>query len=494
VPDLLDIVAEFRAAMLRQDEAAVKRLVEVYGRSWKRLDALVQALAEKIGNEAPTRGQVTRMMQYKNLQAQIEEELTGLQAITRDMVSEQGALNVAAGERDAARLVGATLTGDARILPGYNHLHPEAIVNMLGFLDPQGALYKRISQLAPTTTDYVLEKLLEGVALGYNPTKTARAIRDAYGRGLTDSLRMVRTVQLYSYREANRASYAANSDVVKGWQWGAKLDGLTCMSCVAQHGTIHPLTETLNDHHMGRCAMIPVTSLFPPALDEDGKTWFERQPEAMQRKMMGNGKYEAWKEGKFSLSDLSVQRKDSVYGQMRGVPPLKDLVGGGGEILMADDKPITWQPSMTQEQAERWAKDSVYQDYLWHGSSRQAIQNIEEEGFRLIKGRNGKLFGEGIYLGGDPYTVERYGLARTKVKVNVQNILEIDAKKYADLSPQFRQILIDAGVTSTRTSGGPQRLTAYLQSKGYDALRLVEFPGEPPIMVVFDPKNIVVVK
>ncbi len=327
MPDLLDIVAEFRAAMLRQDEAAVKRLVEVYGRSWKRLEALVNALAEKIGNEAPTRGQVTRMMQYKNLQAQIEEELTGLQAITRDMVSEQGALNVAAGERDAARLVGATLTGDARILPGYNRLHPEAIVNMLGFLDPQGALYKRISQLAPTTTDYVMEKLLEGVTLGYNPTKTARAIRDAYGRGLTDSLRMVRTVQLYSYREANRASYAANSDVVKGWQWGAKLDGLTCMSCVVQHGTIHPLTETLNDHHMGRCAMIPVTNLFPPALKEEGRAWFERQPEAMQRQMMGQAKYKAWVDGKFSFDKLSTIRKDDVYHTMRTEASLQDILG-----------------------------------------------------------------------------------------------------------------------------------------------------------------------
>lgn len=327
MPDLLDIVAEFRAAMLRQDEAAVKRLVEVYGRSWKRLEALVNALAEKIGNEAPTRGQVTRMMQYKSLQAQIEEELTGLQAITRDMVSEQGALNVAAGERDAARLVGATLTGDARILPGYNRLHPEAIINLLGFLDPQGPLYKRISQLAPTTTDYVLEKLLEGVTLGYNPTKTARAIRDAYGRGLTDSLRMVRTVQLYSYREANRASYVANSDIVEGWIWSAKLDGLTCLSCIAQHGTLHPLTETLNDHHMGRCAAIPKVTIFPAAISETGEQWFYKQPEAIQRKMMGGGRYDAFKAGAFKFGELSDTHEDSVYGQMRSVTPLWKLLG-----------------------------------------------------------------------------------------------------------------------------------------------------------------------
>ena len=327
MPDLLDIVAEFRAAMLRQDEAAVKRLVEVYGRSWKRLDGLVQALAEKIGNEAPTRGQVTRMMSYKSLQAQVEEELTGLQAITRDMVSEQGALNVAAGEKDAARLVGATLTGEPRILPGYNRLPKDAIINLLGFLDPQGALYKRISQLAPTTTDYVIEKLLEGVSLGYNPTKIARTIRDAYGRGLTDSLRMVRTVQLYSYREANRASYVANSDIVEGWIWSAKLDGLTCLSCISQHGTLHPMTETLNDHHMGRCAMIPKVKIFPPAISETGEQWFYKLPEGEQAKMMGADRYAAFKGGAFKFGELSDAHTDSVYGEMRSVAPLWKLLG-----------------------------------------------------------------------------------------------------------------------------------------------------------------------
>ena len=330
MPDLLTIVDQFRAAMERQDEAALKRLIDVYGRSYKRLDTLAQALAERIGTDAPTRAQVARMMQWKALQEQMVEELTGIQAITRDLIQEQGALNVAMGERDAARMVGAALTGEARILPGFNRLHSEAIVSLLGFLSPEGELYKRVGELAGATSEYVIEKLLEGVTLGYNPKKIARAFGDAYGRGLTDALRMVRTVQLYSYREASRASYTANSDVVKGWQWGATLDGLTCMSCIAQHGTIHPLDERLNDHHNGRCAMIPVTNLFPPAISEDGKTWFEKQPEAKQRAMMGNGKFEAWKAGKFSLSDLSVQRMDKVYGQMRGVPPLKDLVGGGG--------------------------------------------------------------------------------------------------------------------------------------------------------------------
>ena len=327
MPDLLTIVDQFRAAMERQDEAALKRLIDVYGRSYKRLDALAQALAERIGTDAPTRAQVARMMQWKALQEQMVEELTGIQAITRDLLQEQGALNVAMGEKDAARMVGAALTGQPVILPGFNRLNQDAIIALLGFLSPEGELYKRVGELAGATSDYVIEKLLEGVTLGYNPKKIARAFGDAYGRGLTDALRMVRTVQLYSYREANRASYTANSDVVKGWQWGATLDGLTCMSCIAQHGTIHPLDERLNDHHNGRCAMIPVTILFPPAIQENGEEWFSKQPEGAQRNMMGGTFYDAYKGGAFKFGELSAEHEDSVYGEMRSVAPLWKLLG-----------------------------------------------------------------------------------------------------------------------------------------------------------------------
>jgi SPP1 gp7 family putative phage head morphogenesis protein len=169
--------------------------------------------------------------------------------------------------------------------------------------------------------------MLEGITLGYNPKKIARAFQESYGRGLTDALRMVRTAQLYSYREASRASYTANSDVVEGWIWSATLDGLTCMSCVAQHGTVHSMDERLNGHHNCRCAMVPKVILFPSAISEVGEGWFAKQPEAVQRKMMGPGKYEAWKAGKFDLSQLSIEREDKVYGAMRGEAALKDLLG-----------------------------------------------------------------------------------------------------------------------------------------------------------------------
>jgi hypothetical protein len=93
------------------------------------------------------------------------------------------------------------------------------------------------------------------------------------------------------------------------------------------HGTIHPATETLNDHHNGRCAMVPLVEGYDNPVTETGEQWFERQDEATQRGVLGNSKYEAWKQGKFRLSDLPEEHDDDVYGPMKTEKALYRLLG-----------------------------------------------------------------------------------------------------------------------------------------------------------------------
>jgi hypothetical protein len=152
-------------------------------------------------------------------------------------------------------------------------------------------------------------------------------VREDLGVGLTDAVRMTRTLNLYTYREASRANYAANSDIVEGWYWLAKLDDRTCVSCVAQHGTQHPLTETLNDHHNGRCAPIPAIKGLPSPIEQTGEQWFEGLSEAEQRRIMGDKKWEALRDGKFALGDVTGTYDDPVYGPMRRARTLKELEG-----------------------------------------------------------------------------------------------------------------------------------------------------------------------
>jgi hypothetical protein len=169
--------------------------------------------------------------------------------------------------------------------------------------------------------------------MGVNPRQTARLImsaaEQAFGGGLTDALRTARTAQLWSYREATRANYAANSDVVTGWIWCAELDDQTCEACIAENGTRHDIEETLDGHYNCRCSPIPEVMGQNPVADmQDGETWFGEQDTSTQKQIMGEVKWQAWMDGKFEFSQLSQQTPNDVYGTMRTVTPLKDLIGG----------------------------------------------------------------------------------------------------------------------------------------------------------------------
>ena len=193
-----------------------------------------------------------------------------------------------------------------------------------------------MSKFGPAVADAVEEKLVEGVARGLGPREVGKAIRKQLGQGLTWSLRTARTTTIYSYREATRASYLANQDIVTGWIWRCARQDRTCMSCIAMDGEEFPLDETLNDHDNGRCYPEPKLKTFeelgipidepPPAVEDNAREWFESQPEAMQRAMMGPGKFEAWRAGQFDLRDLTTTGEHPAWGEIRVETPLKDLV------------------------------------------------------------------------------------------------------------------------------------------------------------------------
>jgi SPP1 gp7 family putative phage head morphogenesis protein len=326
MPDGINEWAEsFRAAVIRRDAAALGRLVRAYSDIASSLRDSIEFLAEEIGQmDAPTRAQVLRLQRYSSLLDDAARQLTDFQGFARIEMT-QGARDLIAMGEDHARRLAAVQFGDIGVAVGFNRLPTDAIETLLGYLAPGSPLSRRLQVLAPATVERMSSMLLEGVALGFNPRKLARQISQALGLGLSDALRMTRTVQLYSYREASRASYIANSDVVEGWIWFAHLDGNVCPACVAMHGSFHTNDEGLNGHHNCRCTPVPV--VVGRDIDVgDAEAWFKEQPEEVQQAIMGKGRLAAFNQGQFSLSDVVGTHQDEVYGEMRIAVPLKDLL------------------------------------------------------------------------------------------------------------------------------------------------------------------------
>ncbi len=163
-----------------------------------------------------------------------------------------------------------------------------------------------------------------GIAGGQNPTEVAQrmvnGVEGAFNGGIGRATVIARTEILDAHREASFQSRKENADILEGWTWHAELDSnRTCISCIAQHGTTHPVDEPGPlDHHQGRCTALPKTLSWkdlgfdidePEDLDiQTGEDWFNNLPEEKQRAILGPTRYEAWQDGRFPINQWSQRR------------------------------------------------------------------------------------------------------------------------------------------------------------------------------------------
>lgn len=329
IPDVVKLAQQFKNAIIRRDVVALNRLTHAYQALYLRVKDKIELLVNKIelAGGTMTPGQVQKLAQWDDLMRSIEREMADYTAFMRVELSQDARLMIGQATRDARMMLGSALGGESALIARIQTLNPRVIESLLGFLDPEGPLYARLSLYPGAAVERVAQTILESIGMGKNPRVLAGLIRDDLGGSLTDALRTARTVQLWSYREASRANYAANSDLVTGWIWWASLDDATCPACIMMHGTRHDMSETLDDHYNGRCSMIPVTILNPDPGIETGEEWFMKQDEAKQKTILGSEYFAAWKDGAYQLNQLPHQREEEVYGSMRGVSSLASLLG-----------------------------------------------------------------------------------------------------------------------------------------------------------------------
>jgi SPP1 gp7 family putative phage head morphogenesis protein len=328
VPTVLELADRFHAALERQDAQALERIVRAYAGVQSRLQGEIDALALEIERDGLTAGKVAKLARYQRILAQTADEVDKFTRFMEVELSGMGREYVQRGLSESRELLRAAVGDNPALVARFRDLPPEAVERLLGFLDPAGPLYARLKLLPGFVADAVSRAILDSVALGRNPRTLGRELTRAFGMGLSDSLRMARTVQIWAYRESSRANYVANGDIVKGWQWLCSTDDVVCPACLSMHGTIHELSESLNGHHNCRCTPLPITILSPKGHDiQPGEDWLKAQPESVQRSILGKGGYEAYKEGKFSLADVVKEHDDEVYGPMKTTKPLKDLLG-----------------------------------------------------------------------------------------------------------------------------------------------------------------------
>ena len=223
-----------------------------------------------------------------------------------------------------------------------------------------------------------------------------------YTDGLVDSSRrqvrtQVRTAINHFASTSREIIYAENQDIIKGVQWVSTLDGRTTLLCMNLDGKVDYADgskQELNGqrppaHYGCRSTTVPVIkSLKEMGLSdkefskgtrasmngqipetETYKTWFAKQDEAFQRKTLGAGKYELYKNGGYTLDKFVDNGQTLTLKQLSMLDNPKNPAGTFA--------PFTEQK--TVKSAEEWMRDKLgFEGVSYKGADISAVNEMNK--------------------------------------------------------------------------------------------------------------------
>ena len=345
--ELFDKTETFRKAVASADARAARSLINAYGESFARVQvrlARIQREAELIlaAGETLSKGLIARLWREQDLQRVIAREISRYSALAGSQITAEQLRLAGLAQLHTGQLVDAALPPAinratlARAGLGWNEVPVSAIESLIGALGDGTPVTRTLESMGAPVANGVKKTLTDGLVRGLGPNQIARTVRNAYGVGLTRALTISRTETLRAYREGSRAAYAANPQIVKGYERRASNDDRTCMGCLGADGEFYPNKRPLPAHVNCRCHMVPVTRTYKelginvpdPAIDfPSSEDWFKQQSIATQQKMMGAKKWDAWKSGQVSLKDFAHTTHDPIWGDAVVPANLAQLLG-----------------------------------------------------------------------------------------------------------------------------------------------------------------------
>jgi len=301
----------------RQMAEMARRWIGVQDRLQTNIDKLAKEVAERYATGKPvTRAMLWEMERYQDLLLQTRREIARYVDgyVVRAVRAEQLRLIDLAADQfieEAQMQVGLT----------FRRLPVEAVRNMVGVTANGSPVRDVLMKAWPTAVDQITQRLIDGTALGWNPNKTARVMREGLDAGLNDMIRVARTEQIRVYRHTDYVA-AVNTGLVHGMKRLAARQERTCLACLLDDGHVYPIGMEPGDHVLGRCRFVKVWRGRPEDEWLSGREWFLDLDEDAQRRIMGAGRFEEWKNGAIGLDQMVRQVHDPTWGHSIGVRPL----------------------------------------------------------------------------------------------------------------------------------------------------------------------------
>lgn len=325
---ITDMLA-FKQQLLRSEKAQMTRMARRWLELERSLSDQIELLAIDMENRRKaglpiSQTSLFRMERWQALLQQMENEYGKYAEFATEEITAGQVEFGTAGVNQA--IATSNAVASKAVIGTFNQLPTQAVTLAAGLVGDGTPLSQWLTR--NTITDEMALKvsstLLNAIAQGWNPRKTAKAMQDSLAGGLQQALNTARTEQMRVYREMNRQQMI-NSGVIVGYRRLATRDNRVCAACMMDDGTFYPLDKPMPEHNQGRCAMVPVVDGARPVQWQYGRDRFGTLPADDQKKILGSGRYEAWKNGEFELDQLVSKRVDDVWGDSIHPTPLNQL-------------------------------------------------------------------------------------------------------------------------------------------------------------------------
>lgn len=302
MPDsrIIGLARANKAAILAQEEDAMREMVK----RWLQIEQAVRDDLEILALKAAqmkANGQVVnqaialRMDRMTRVLYQVRAETGKYAQWAEDLITDHQIKLALQGLEHATAAILTTMD-EYGISVAFDRLNIGAIENMIGFAADGSPLARYLQDVHGSAANGMLDALVNGIAQGMNSQKIAQNMADGLGIGLQKAMNTARTETLRSYRTATLMQYDA-SGIVAGYKRVSARDAEVCAGCLFTDGQYYEDLTQFDEHNQGRCSPVPVLKGIPEPTWESGAEWFETQSPAVQERILGSGRFEAWKNG-----------------------------------------------------------------------------------------------------------------------------------------------------------------------------------------------------
>ena len=283
------------------------------------------------------------MKEYESFLIEAKEQFDRYNLAAENIIRGTQRINFELGLANANDALGALEIGI-----DWKSLNVEAFESMVGLTSAGSPLDDLLSADYGDSIRGISNALTTGITRGEGIEKIVKRMTQAANIGFDRSTRIARTEVNRAYRMATHAQYR-ESGVVVGFR-RLVYKPTACFACLMLDGEYSDITKELEDHVMGKCTSVPCLRKNDRIEWKTGREWFENLDPEEQRRIMGAGRYEAWKDGKIKdLRQFVTIKPNPIWGGSPTILSLKELA-----LPTADER------EMFQRYSEKMGK---YLDY-----------------------------------------------------------------------------------------------------------------------------------